>query len=65
MFFDVPIKNEILLTVLANSITLTPGTITVDIENSTFCVHALDKDLAQGIEDLIFVKLLVKMEERI
>ena len=37
VFFEVPIKNEILLTVLANSITLTPGTITVDFENSTLC----------------------------
>lgn len=35
--------------VLGNSITLTPGTLTVDIEGDTFTVHALDKDSYQGI----------------
>ena len=65
VFFEVDLKNEALLTVLANSITLTPGTITVDVEGNRFCVHALDKDLADGIENLIFVKLLMKMEKKI
>ena len=38
---------------LANSITLTPGTITV---------HCLDKDLAVGIDSSIFVELLERIE---
>ena len=63
VFFDVPIKSEFLRTVLANSITLTPGTITVNVEDNRFCVHALDYTMAEGIEDSIFVKLLVKAEE--
>lgn len=64
VFFDVPIKSEFLRTVLANSITLTPGTMTVDVDENHFCVHALDYTLAQGFEDSIFVKMLMKMEAR-
>lgn len=42
---------------------MTPGTITVNVEDNRFCVHALDYTMAEGIEDSIFVKLLVKAEE--
>ena len=63
VFFDVDIKSEFLKFVLANSITLTPGTITVDVDDNHFCVHALDYELAEGIEDSVFVKILKKMEE--
>ncbi|MEG0020732.1 MAG: Na+/H+ antiporter subunit E, partial [Oscillospiraceae bacterium] len=63
VFFDVPIKTEFLRVVLANSITITPGTITVNVEDNRFCVHALDYTMAEGIENLVFVKLLMKMEE--
>ncbi|MCM1136354.1 MAG: Na+/H+ antiporter subunit E [Clostridium sp.] len=48
--------------VLANSITLTPGTITVLLENDEYVVHCLDKSLAEGIDSSIFVRLLEKME---
>lgn len=47
---------------LANSITLTPGTITVSVEGNKFTVHCLDKTLAEGIDDSIFVKLLNRLE---
>lgn len=63
--FKVPIKNEFLRTILANSITLTPGTITVNVEGDKFYVHALDYTLAQDMDKSIFVKLLMKMEEKI
>ena len=64
VFFEVPLKSEFLLTVLANPITLTPGTITVDVKDNHFCVHALDYTLAQGFEDSVFVRLLMKMEDK-
>jgi multicomponent Na+:H+ antiporter subunit E len=35
--------------VLANSITLTPGTITVDFKDGTYLVHALVPDAAQNL----------------
>ena len=49
VFFDVDIESEFLRFVLANSITITPGTITVDVDDKHFCVHALDYTLADGI----------------
>lgn len=36
---------------LANSITLTPGTITVSLEENEYVVHCLDKELAKGINN--------------
>lgn len=63
VFFDVDIESEFLRFVLANSITLTPGTITVDVDDNHFCVHALDYTLAEGVENSVFIKLLKKMEE--
>ncbi len=42
--FEVPVsqKSEIAQVIFANSITLTPGTITVESEDDHFIVHALD-----------------------
>ena len=48
---------------LANSITLTPGTITVTLTDNEYMVHCLDKELAEGISSSVFVKLLRKIEE--
>ena len=43
---------------LANSITLTPGTITVFQEQDHFLVHALRREYADGIDQSSFVRLL-------
>ena len=56
------LKTDTARGVLANSITLTPGTITVTLEGDEFVVHCLDKELAEGIEDSVFVTLLRRME---
>lgn len=48
--------------VLANSITLTPGTITVSLEGDEYVVHCLDKELAEGINTSVFVTLLKRLE---
>ena len=60
--FTSGLKTEFARVVLANSITLTPGTITVNLEGNEFYVHCLDREFAEGMEDSIFVKLLEKME---
>lgn len=57
------LKTETARVILANSITLTPGTITVSMTGQELLVHCLDKSLAEGMEDSDFVKLLQKMEE--
>ena len=56
------LKSETAKVMLANSITLTPGTITVSMEGDTLLVHCLDKSLSEGMEDSDFVKMLEKME---
>lgn len=62
--FKTDLKNPIHRILLANSITLTPGTITVELsESGEYKVHCLDKSFADGINDSIFVKMLRKMEE--
>ena len=61
--FKSPLKTGFANFLLANSITLTPGTITVSMENGDFVVHCLDKELAVGIDDSIFVHLLKKLEK--
>ncbi|MBD5539801.1 MAG: Na+/H+ antiporter subunit E [Lachnospiraceae bacterium] len=60
--FHTALKSPVLRVILANSITLTPGTITVSLEGDTFVVHALDKDFVEGIEDSVFVRWLLKAE---
>ncbi len=57
------LKTETARVILANSITLTPGTITVSLTEQELLVHCLDKSLAEGMEDSSFVKLLKKLEE--
>ena len=60
--FKTNLRSETARVILANSITLTPGTITVRIEDGDFWVHCLDKDLAEGMDHSVFVELLEKME---
>ncbi len=63
--FHSPLKTDLCRVILANSITLTPGTITVSMEDDVYTIHCLDSDYAEGMEDSIFVKKLLKMEELI
>lgn len=62
--FHTDLKTSAAKVALANSITLTPGTITVSLEEDHYQVHCLDKDLAVGIDDSVFVHLLKKMEAK-
>lgn len=62
IYFDSELKTGLAKVMLADSITLTPGTITVSLEENHFCVHCLDKELAEGVEESVFLELLEKME---
>lgn len=62
VYFRTDLKSGICKVLLANSITLTPGTITVSVEGDEFLVHCLDKEMAEGIEDSDFVRILRRME---
>lgn len=61
--FSVDLKKNWTKVVLANFITLTPGTITALLEDNVLTVHCLDKDLANGIENCAFVTILKRLEE--
>ncbi len=65
MQFKTDLKTKTARALLANSITLTPGTITVSLEEDVYTVHCLDKSLAEGIDNSVFVRMLKKMEEGI
>lgn len=62
VLFRVDLKTRMARIILANSITLTPGTITVLLEEDEYVVHCLDKGLAEGIDKSVFVELLRKLE---
>ena len=46
----------------ANAITLTPGTITVSLEDDMYVVHCLDDSMAQGISDAKLERMLHELE---
>ena len=60
--FPAPLKSHLLQVILADSITLTPGTITVRLYEEKFEVHCLDESLAHGLDSSVFVKMLKRWE---
>lgn len=61
--FHTTLKSKTARVLFANSITLTPGTITVELQEDEYVVHCLDKDFSVGIEDGRIVQLLHRLEE--
>ena len=61
--FHSDLKTQTGKVLLANAITLTPGTITVALEGSEYQVHCLDESLAEGLVDNDFVKYIRRFEE--
>lgn len=60
--FDVHFETEIAKVLFANSITLTPGTITAEIDGDTYKVHALDASFVPGINESKIIDILHRME---
>ena len=62
-FFKHPsiLKNDRNKVIFANSVTLTPGTITADIEGDIFYIHQLDDDSAGDIRNHSMEEMVVKM----
>ena len=61
--FRTDIDSDASRVILANSITLTPGTITVGLtKDGQFIVHALDRDIAEGIEDSVFIQMILEQQ---
>lgn len=62
-WFDIPVEQGGSQLALANSITLTPGTVTVALGKKTICVYAIRPGFAQGLKDCGFVSRLWRIEE--
>ena len=62
VYFDDPTIQERNRVLLANSITLTAGTIAVETEGGRFCVHALDKSLVENMAECGFSQRIKNME---
>ncbi|MEN8211067.1 MAG: Na+/H+ antiporter subunit E [Thermodesulfobacteriota bacterium] len=60
--FKTSLKGDFAKFVLANSITLTPGTVTIRIDNDIFIIHAISKKAAG---DLAEKKSMSEMEQRV
>jgi multicomponent Na+:H+ antiporter subunit E len=52
-------------TIYANSITLTPGTVTIDVRGNEFEVHALTQKSADGIKTGQMDRLVCRMEGKL
>jgi multicomponent Na+:H+ antiporter subunit E len=62
--FSLPYRKKLNKVILANSITLTPGTLTVLVEEENFVVHALTRKNAEEVVKWKLAKELAEIEER-
>ena len=60
--FTADLKTTTGRVLLANSITLTPGTITVELEDNSYLVHGLEPEYLEGIHESDFVRRIKKLE---
>ena len=60
--FHSNLKTRMGKALLANAITLTPGTITVTLEDAEYKVHCLDELMAEGLDRTVFETYIRKME---
>jgi len=44
---ETPFTGDVLRTAFANALTLTPGTVTIDVAEGTFLVHAIVRDVSE------------------
>ena len=63
-FVSVPmtIKNNVNKVIFSNFVTLTPGTLTVDVREDEFIIHALTDGAAEGMVDSILEQYTLKLE---
>ncbi len=59
------IKSDFHKTIFANSITLTPGTLTISMDRDKIAVHCLKDEFAKGLTNSAFEKIILKVEEDI
>ena len=60
--FRTDLRSRTARVLLANSITMTPGTITVRMEDGEYLVHCYDKSMGEGLDESAFVQVLRDLE---
>lgn len=63
VFFKAPLKTTKGRVALANSITLTPGTITTSMVGDYYAVHCIDEGFSEGLDSSVFVEKIAEIEE--
>ena len=63
--FTTALKTDFARTALANSITLTPGTVTIQLVGDRLTVHCLTREMADGLTDSSLEKRLLQMEAKL
>ncbi len=59
---NVELKSQFVRTLIANSITLTPGTITISLQDDKMIVHCLKKKYIEGFENSLLVRIAKRIE---
>ncbi|WP_347559697.1 Na+/H+ antiporter subunit E [Clostridium sp. AM58-1XD] len=62
-YFKTDLKTAGARTALANTITLTPGTITVSIVEDMLCIHALKREMAESLPIWHMIRILHQIED--
>ncbi|MFT5871634.1 MAG: multicomponent Na+:H+ antiporter subunit E [Clostridium sp.] len=57
------IKSDFHKTIFANSITLTPGTLTISMVRDEIIVHCLKEEFSRELTNSVFEKIILKIEE--
>lgn len=63
VIFHSKLKTDFYRMILANSITLTPGTLTIFMEENQLIVHCLKKEYIEDVLNSKFEKILLEIEE--
>jgi multicomponent Na+:H+ antiporter subunit E len=59
-----PLKRPVSRVVFANSVTLTPGTLTVDVEDHVFKIHCLGDEFADGVASRVLERKVGRVFEK-
>lgn len=65
VIINTKIKSDFHKTIFANSITLTPGTLTISMDKDKMTVHCLQDEFARGLTNSYFEKIILEVEEDI
>ncbi len=60
--FDMDLYHSFTRYLFANSITITPGTISVQVDKNRYTVHCLSEDMLDGVENGRVARILRKLE---